>query len=69
MIKVSGIYSSNNGIIVQSSGIRTSFYILAESDLRALSDRNAIFRYAGALIYLSEHIDVVLDDEFANIRE
>jgi hypothetical protein len=41
-----------------------------ESDLRTLSDRNAIFKYADDTnLFVPEHTDVMLADEFANIQE
>ena len=57
-----------NRSIVQGSGIGPTLYIVMESDLRALSRFNIIFKYADDTnLLVPEHTDIDLAAEFQNI--
>ena len=59
-----------NRSIVQGSGIGPSMYILMESDLHPLSDKNKIFKFADDTnLLVPEQSDISMKEEFANIQD
>lgn len=71
--RLANSYSSKlyiNRSIVQGSGIGPSLYILMESDLHPLSDKNMIFKFADDTnLLVSERSDISMKDEFTNIQD
>jgi hypothetical protein len=73
VVKINGVVSSPlsiNTSIIQGSGVGPSFYIVMESDLRTLSRRNVLCKYADDTnLLVSSSSDIDLVDEFDNIKE
>ena len=73
MVKINGVVSSPlsiNTSIIQGSGVGPSFYIVMESDLRTLSRKNVLCKYADDTnILVSSSSDIDLVNEFDNIKE
>jgi hypothetical protein len=59
-----------NRSIVQGSGIGRSMYVLTESDLRALSESNILFKFADDTnLLVPENCEVSLQDEFVHVQD
>jgi hypothetical protein len=59
-----------NRSIVQGSGIGPSMYVLMESDLRALSESNILFKFADDTnLLVPENCEVSLQDEFEHVQD
>jgi hypothetical protein len=59
-----------NRSIVQGSGIGPCMYVLMESDLRALSESNILFKFADDTnLLVPENCEVSLQDEFAHVQD
>lgn len=73
MTNVAGVFSQylpiNQGIL-QGSGVGPIFYIVMESDLRTLSPRNLLFKYADDTnLLVPANSDLDITDEFEHIKQ